>query len=368
LKFTPEGKTVSVDVRVLDLRQGVCSVRFSVKDEGIGIPLSKQKLILEAFSQADTSVTRKFGGTGLGLAISNRLISRMGGQLTIESTPEQGSEFSFAIDLPLGRELHDERRTLPQVVVGVVKGEGAATATERLMVEYLEALGCRVEKVDLSSAKGHDIVFVVYGSVEERLISELAADETITLVVVAEPVERSRAESLSPRPAKLVYAPVYGSKLFDAMAELLFGDAEALEQEARVENTHDEEQAMARALVAEDNAVNQKLILYMLEQAGVAADVAGDGQEAVDLFSSGRYDIVFMDASMPILDGVQATRRILTIEREQEREHTPIVALTAHAIKGDRERFLEAGMDDYLPKPISLESLQSVLARNLASS
>jgi CheY-like chemotaxis protein len=180
-------------------------------------------------------------------------------------------------------------------------------------------------------------------------------------VVVAEPAQRAEADALPV--ARVLYTPLHGSRLWDALLALTSAAAPAAQPASQPASPPPT--VRGRALVAEDNAVNQKLITYMLRAAGIQADVAPDGEQAVALFARGGYDIVFMDATMPLVDGLEATRRIRALEREQGRWHTPIVALTAHAVKGDRERFLAAGMDDYLPKPIDVDELNRLLDRRL---
>ena len=357
LKFTPGGRSVSVDVRRLGAGARRCRIRFSVADEGIGIPADRQRLILEAFTQADTSVARRFGGTGLGLAISTNLVSRMGGQLELESEEGKGSTFRFVLDLPI--ESSAPPRSLPTVGVALVTGR--SSRLEELLEDYLVALRCRVLKAESAERipSGADLVVLASaGEVQEAVASYSRCGLPVLLVTEA-------GESAVPTPpaVRVIEAPVHGSKLYDAVAEIAFGEtARRIVARAAAPS---EARARGRALVAEDNPVNQKLVGYMLREAGLEVDVAGDGAEAVRLFDGGRYDVVFMDASMPVLDGIEATRMILELEGRTGRPHTPIVALTAHAIKGDRERFLQAGMDDYLSKPIDTDALARVLRQLL---
>jgi CheY-like chemotaxis protein len=366
LKFTERGKTVTVDIRLLVLEPNRCRISFSVEDQGIGIAPEKQKVILEAFTQADTSVSRKFGGTGLGLAINNRLIGQMGGVLHLESEEGRGSRFSFELEFTLGPQA--DPRTAPEtrVLVGLVGQR--SQELEQLVAQYLEALDYRVlwlggepPRKDMSSV---NVVIVVYrggGAETVHAYSRLGHP----VVLVAEERDRAPVEELAASTGvSPLFAPVYGSKLHDALAAVR---TEEPSEKKPAETRKVRRAARGHALVAEDNAVNQKLILYMLRDVGLSADVVSDGAQAVERFRAGAYDIVFMDASMPVLDGIAATREILELEKLESREHVPIVALTAHAIKGDRERFLKAGMDDYLPKPIDLDTLQVVLERQLGS-
>ncbi len=357
LKFTPEGRLVSVEVRATGSSGGRCRILFSVTDEGIGIPKDRQRTILEAFAQGDSSVSRKFGGTGLGLTISHRLITQLGGTLELESDEGKGTRFSFEIELPIADAGRSERGRKLRVALA----HGGPPPLERLIREYLEGLGCETAPVGDPAAVPHgcDAIVMVHTGGDRESARAFAATG-IPVVVVAEPAQRAEADALPV--ARVLYTPLHGSRLNEALL--------AARGSARVEAPREIglaalPQARGRALVAEDNAVNQKLIGYMLRAAGVEADMAADGEQAVSMFASGSYDIVFMDASMPLVDGMEATRRIRLLEREQGRWHTPIVALTAHAVKGDRERFLAAGMDDYLPKPIDVDALARLLERRL---
>jgi two-component system, sensor histidine kinase and response regulator len=362
LKFTPEGRLVSVEVRPSPTGAsppGRCRIVFSVSDEGIGIAKDKQRTILEAFAQADSSVSRKFGGTGLGLTISHRLITQMGGVLDLESDEGKGSRFRFELELPIAEAATGGEASRPRVALV----HGGPAALEHLVREYLEGLRCDTTGVSTPAevASGSDAIVMVHSGGDRESARAFSA-AGIPVLLIAEPAQRAEVEPLGV--SRVLYTPLHGSRLSDALAAVRA--ARGGERPAAVDaGLSALPQARGRALVAEDNAVNQKLITYMLRAAGLEADVAADGEQAVAMFASGSYDIVFMDASMPVADGLEATRRIRALEREQGRWRTPIVALTAHAVKGDRERFLASGMDDYLPKPIDVEALTRLLARRL---
>ena len=184
--------------------------------------------------------------------------------------------------------------------------------------------------------------------------------DTLPAIVVCNE-NRKKAALLANYPIKLISYPFHGPEIYNMAMEIVHGQKTEEQKEA----TEPEKIFEARALVAEDNSVNQKLIDMMLKELGINADIAGNGQEAMQKTSQNSYDIIFMDISMPVLDGVQATRQIVEYEKANKKPHTPIVALTAHALKGDRQTFLAAGMDDYLAKPIDMASLKSVLAKYL---
>ncbi len=187
----------------------------------------------------------------------------------------------------------------------------------------------------------------------------------VPLIVVAPGAAREALEPVLRASARAIYAPLYDSKLRAALVELF----QEGRQPARRPKTAEPlgPRLAARVLLAEDNQINQKLLRIKLEEFGLAVDTAADGAEAVEMFERGRYDLVLMDVSMPVLDGVEATQRMLEIEGRRSWGHTPIVALTAHALRGDREKLLQAGMDDYLPKPIDFRSLYQLLRRYVAA-
>jgi CheY-like chemotaxis protein len=238
IKFTPKGGEV---VLKIGYKKGKLNV--SVKDSGIGIPKDKQKDIFNAFSQAESSTTRKYGGTGLGLSISSKLVSMLGGELKLKSREGEGSTFYFSMDVGIGQ----------------YKMQNSG------------------EKIDISKFK----------------------DKKILLV--------------------------------------------------------------------EDNKANQMFMSLILKKMGVSMDIANDGLEAVKAFEKNSYDLILMDENMPNLNGIEATKKILEIEKKRSLPHTPIIALTANALKGDREKFLSAGMDEYLTKPISKERLAQAFEKFLTS-
>lgn len=235
VKFTKEGKNIYITIFY---KKGYLFV--SVKDEGIGIPKEKQKEIFDAFAQADSSTTRKYGGTGLGLAISSKLVEMLGGKLKLKSKVGKGSEFYFAIPVEIGK----------------------------------------IDKID-----------------------------------------------------------------------------DFLEEEINFNNK--------KVLVVEDNKANQMFMKILLKKMGLDFDIANDGVEAVEKYKQNRYDAILMDENMPNMNGIEATKKIREYEKENNLPHTPIIALTANAIKGDREKFLRAGMDEYLTKPINKKDLIKILSKFL---
>jgi len=388
IKFTHEGE-VALSVQ-LETREGDdCILHFTVADTGIGVPLEKQKIIFDPFTQADPSTTRKYGGTGLGLTISARLVGMMGGKIWMESEEGKGSQFHFTTRmrshgdvLALGtiaspeilRSVKvlvvDDNRTNRRIIDRMLKGwkmnstsvGGGDEALEE--VSNAQSVGKPYELIltDMHMPKmdGFELVERI------RHRPELSAP-TIMMVTSAGhhgDAERCRALGIT----AYLLKPIRQSELRAAIARVLGAreqsgaipmvTSDSL-QEAR------DPQVVFRVLVAEDNAVNQRLAVRMLEKRGHLVTVAGNGREALDALAIDRFDLVFMDVQMPEMDGLEATSTL----REKEKatgHHQIVIAVTAHAMKGDRERCLANGMDNYLSKPIQPQELDEVLEEYLA--
>jgi len=371
VKFTNRGE-VAVRVELVERDDRGARLRFAVSDTGIGIEKGKLGKLFESFSQADTSITRRYGGTGLGLAISRQLVQLMGGEITAESGPGRGSRFSFVVRLP-----ESERAVAaptPPLAEGLKVLAVDDTATNREIVEaYLRSAGLdstavasgaeALSVLHAAAAAGEPFdVAVLDGQMPAMDGFELAAAiqdapalRGVRLVMLASTGDhRARAREVGV--ATYLTKPVRREPLLEAVA-----GASRRQEPEPVAPAPPREPATARVLVAEDNAVNQLVIETMLTKRGLAVDIAADGAEALAMLAEREYAAVFMDCQMPNLDGYTATGRIR--EQEDVGERLPVIAMTAHAMKGDRERCLEAGMDDYLSKPLRPEALDEVLAR-----
>jgi len=364
LKFTEKGEVV-VEVRLLEEADDHVFLHFLVRDTGIGISRDRQEKIFEAFSQADESTTRKYGGTGLGLSISSRLASMMGGKIWVESEPGEGSTFQFTArfglqEAPLssGKEKLSDLKGMPVLVI-----DDNATNGE-ILREIL--LGWDMEP---TIASGKDALRVVTGAARSgkpfslvlldaqaskkggfEIASEIKKrpEWAAPIIMITSSVgirgdaEKSRKLGI----AAYLTKPIRHSDLLDAILTVLdiqrtgYGKGDLV-----TKHSVREKRARLRILLAEDNMVNQRLtVKYQVE-------VAGNGKEAVAAFERETFDLILMDVQMPEMDGFEATALI----REKEKKtggHIPIIAMTAHAMKGDRERCLDAGMDEYVSKPI----------------
>jgi two-component system sensor histidine kinase/response regulator len=371
LKFTREGH-VGVRVRRDDLDADRVTLRFEIADTGIGIAEGHRADLFRPFSQVDSSSTRRFGGTGLGLSVAQSLVTLMGGEMGVESQLGIGSTFWFTAVLAAGREgfrviLVPEGRQRPRVLVA----ERSAAAREQLH-QLLGVWGFEHELVaDAPRARSalqragtepFGLCLVDEALLEDPLLVGALRSTSPAVVRLAQ----VGGEGPTPFPtAPAIVRPVRPSALYDALVEVLGAGDERGETLSAVERgSPSVGSSDLRILLAEDNVVNQVVAVRALEREGYACDVATNGRQTVDAVCSGRYDVVLMDCQMPEIDGFQATREIRRWERETGAPRpVRIVALTANALAGDRERCLRAGMDDYLSKPVRPQLLRELLMR-----
>ena len=377
IKFTEHGEIV-LSVEAESLGDGNAQLRFSVADTGIGIPAEKQAVIFEAFSQADSSTTRRYGGTGLGLAISAQLVELMGGKMSVESQPGRGSTFKFAARFevqqpgfakpPAGwRTLTDlpvlivddnatNRRILEEVFtnwrmcpVAVAGGESALAALEK-SVDAGQPFGVVLLDGHMPGMDGF--------TVAERISRDrrYADIKLVMLTSAGQPEDVARCKKLGI--SAYLTKPIKQSELFDVIITAIGQHAVEKIRAPR----HRSAQRKLRVLLAEDNPVNQLLATRIFEKLGHHLTVVSNGREALSAVRAGEFDLVAMDVQMPEMDGLDATSAIRVWEKT-EGGHIPIMAMTAHAMKGDRERCLAAGMDGYVSKPIRIEELEQMIGQ-----
>ena len=389
IKFTGKGE-VGLKVQVEASHERDRTLRFTVADSGIGIPEEKLQVIFDPFSQADSSTTRKYGGTGLGLTISSRLVGMMGGKIWVESELGRGSQFHFTVRVGIA--------DTKVIEVGAIAPPEILRAVKVLVVDdnrtnrrILEGMLGRWE-MKSSSAEGGEEALAKLSEAQEagapfalilmdmhmpkmdgfeliQRIRQSPGASAATIMMLTSAGHRGDAERCKELGiAAYLMKPIRQSELREAIARVL----EAREQKCAIAlitrySLHDarEPSASLRILLAEDNAVNQRLASRLLEKRGHSVVVAGDGREALEALEKESFDLVFMDVQMPVMDGLEATAAI----RKKEGAsgiHLPVVALTAHAMKGDREKCLAGGMDGYLAKPIRPQELDEILKTYLA--
>jgi PAS domain S-box-containing protein len=383
VKFTETGEVV-VRAQSVEESETHVLVRFEVTDTGIGIPLEAQGRLFQAFMQADASTTRKYGGTGLGLAICRRLTEMLGGTIGVHSTPGQGSTFWFTVRLAI--------KSPPQAALPAAEYDFRGlrvlgvddNATNRTLLHVqLSAWGMQVDCVPdgpralvrLRAARHDGLPYVLVvldmrmpgmdGLELARLIKSDPDLAPVRLLMLSSWGQRGDgAAARDARIAAYLSKPVRQSQLYDAIVTVMRAAAQPTPpmRVTRHSIAKAQPEGKTRVLIAEDNMANQKVAVRMLEKLGCRVDTVANGQEAVDALAHIAYTLVFMDCQMPELDGYEATAAIRAREA-QSGTHVPIIAMTANALAGDCERCLQAGMDDYMSKPIKREVLGEILAK-----
>ena len=364
IKFTSAHGEVDVIIEKRSENEKETTIYFAVKDTGIGITEEQKAKIFEAFSQADAGTSRKYGGTGLGLAISSKLVERMGGMLDIESEPGKGSTFFFTLTLPKGA---DQEKTTPDMSglkTAIVLPEKTKTRmSDYNLQKYVEYCGAEFmflnydDIFENANTQLPDLLFIDHLFVRRARELDMFLDLNVPVVLLTTGEMKKSAEAVTDQVSKIIYKPVNFTKTVKAL--------ESVKEGALIKKKVPEEEKETfknlRILVAEDNPINQKLIRTTLEQFGADVTMASNGKEAFELRKQNDYELIFMDIQMPVMNGMEATKEILHYEQVNHLGHIPIVALTANALAGDREKYIEAGMDNYLPKPINLSDLKALI-------
>jgi len=368
IKFTDAGD-ISIVVSQLDHTPHSVLLKFDVTDNGIGITLEQQGRIFEAFEQGDASTTKQFGGTGLGLAISKKLVALMGGEICVTSTPGDGSCFSFTATFRLQEDAADtvpSASSLEGISVLVVDDN---SVNRQLLSGFLSRWSMTVQLASNADAALEALTRMKSANTLPRLlltdvhmpgrdgwqlVEQIRQDNAYNRVqIMVMPSAGIRGDADRCRSLHVegyLTKPVIMEELHDALAAIV-GGYELPGTELVTRHSVREEQSRHSILVVDDVEINRELLRITLEKQGHRITMAQDGLEAVEQYSNGCFDLIFMDMQMPELDGYGAVARIRTIEKERKSKHTPIVAMTAYAMQGDREKCLNADMDAYLSKP-----------------
>ena len=357
IKFTPENKKVTFDVKLLNLNENTANVRFSVKDEGIGISPENQKNIFEPFSQADGTISRKYGGTGLGLAISLNIIKMLGSEIKLVSKENEGSLFYFDLDLVV--------QDISTIDVNKLKYDFAVcniiSDPENIrnhLINTVKYFG-RIHQgdEDIESCEKMDLIFCFGDPEFYEKLSRRKNKFKCPVVYVGNMDKINNNNKMKSLMDYFLDVPIYGSKVFNIIAESKLIEKDAQKAENKIET---KESFSGKILVAEDNPNNQLLIKIVLQKLGLDVTIVENGQLAVEKYQNENFDLIFLDINMPVMDGLTALKLIREYEKEIQR-YTPIIALTANTINGDREKYIDEGMDNYLSKPFERNQLINIL-------
>ncbi|MBS7563947.1 response regulator [Mucilaginibacter sp. Bleaf8] len=373
IKFTNHGEVIVKVRRAAILNNGQVELRFEVHDTGIGIPDDKLERLFKAFSQVDSSTTRKYGGTGLGLVISEKLVRLMGGLITVSSTPGKGSVFSFTTAVSIGAVIaqpyveYDMSSQAGKRIL-VVDDNHTNQNILRIQLQNWELVPVTVssgrEALDLLERDSQFDLIITDGHMPEMDGTELgrhirASYPNIPVILLSSVGDERKAENLN----LFTYVLTKPIKQY-ALSKYILNSLQSQQKSGNTPKIISKipanfaEQHPFKILVAEDNKINQKVILHMLAKLGYQADLAADGLQAIEQLKTAYYDLVLMDIQMPHIDGLEATRIIRTTHKQQPL----IIALTANALSGDREECIQAGANDYLPKPVKPDDLLGKLS------
>ncbi|MGZ0163751.1 MAG: response regulator [Planctomycetales bacterium] len=395
IKFTDEGEVV-VRVSPKSVDNDRCELEFAISDTGIGIPKDKQDRMFSAFEQADASTTREYGGTGLGLAISKQLVELMGGEIVIESEVGVGTTFRFTAQLGVQRNAPPAREESLELFQGLPVLIVDDNETNRLILKEIvigwgmqptvvDSVDGAIQAMERAQNSGKPVKLVLTDMYMPKrdgmqLIEWMRSRQEFAgikvLILSSGPTPEHRAQAKELNVASYLTKPVRQSSLYDAIASSM-ADLIPKEEFAPTDSSRPPESGQAvtapnakdseapaglKVLLTEDNPVNQLTATTMLKKLGHEVDVANNGLEALEKLAKNEYDLVFMDVQMPEMDGMAATARIRDDEKTSGK-HVPIIAMTAHAMQGDREKCLDGGMDEYVSKPIRRKDLKAVIER-----
>ncbi len=391
VKFTHTGEVLIRAERIKEADDWI-QIRFAVKDTGIGIPADKMDQLFKSFSQVDGSTTRKYGGTGLGLTISKKLTHMMQGEIGVESEEGGGSEFWFTARFEKQTTLPDRPVSSP----GTIKGKHIlivdGNKTNRFVIrEQLKLWGCiyheaqdGFQAIEIMNQAVHDKMPIELALIDMQMpgmdgkqlgksiknTPDIASTHLIMLSSIGERGDAKVLEQIGfdaylSKPVKMTQLHDCLIKVANQSGELKKASPDAIITQYRLA---EDEHRNIRILLAEDNHINQKVASRMLTKIGYRVDAVDNGKDAIEALKTTDYKLVFMDCQMPVLDGYEATKQIRSPASGVENSHVPIIAMTANAMKGDRDKCIEAGMDDYMPKPVKIKELSKIINKWLTKS
>jgi signal transduction histidine kinase/CheY-like chemotaxis protein len=373
VKFTDKKGSINVIIENVSKESGESvSVKFTVKDNGVGISEDQKEKVFEAFTQADSSTSRKYGGTGLGLTISSALVKILGGFLSLESTLGEGTEFSFTIDMP-SKEIK-RLNVLKALNVAIYSPDDVYSKDSD---KYLENYLSSYERLSLvhfknfeecinATVSNFDVLYIHCDKVNRAELNKIVQHykSHSNVIFITKLNKRSDVQELKENFSHVIYEPITFSKVEKSFSYISYKKNTKTLTASKKLKTEYKNFSNLHSLVVEDNPINQKMIQHTLKNMGISSDCANNGQEGVSMYmKNNKYDVIFMDIQMPIMNGIEATHEILKYEKSHHLSHTPIIAVTANALKGDREKFMEEGMDEYVSKPINLDRFIEALEK-----
>ena len=380
IKFTDKGE-IFVEVNLLENLQDGYKLEFKIKDSGIGMSKEGLEKLFKPFSQADSSSTRKYGGTGLGLAISKSIVEMMGVTIRAQSVEGSGTTFIFTVELGKSDYESAEQKTIDY---SCLKGKrilvvGDNSMNRNIAKLYLQEVGCMVDEAEnandaiskLVKSEGcrYNLALIDFnmpnmnGLDLASAINALPSTKNLSLILTSLDLKGEAKKAKDNGVDGYLSKPYNKRELLDCVVMVLDGDTKGVDSLVTSYTVKEDIfNSELKILLVEDNDINAKFIQKILKNKELSCDTAKDGKEALDAYEAREYDLIFMDCQMPVMDGYDATRTIREIENKK---HIPIIAMTANAMKGDKEKCIEAGMDDYLSKPVKVEDLDKVLTKYL---
>jgi signal transduction histidine kinase/CheY-like chemotaxis protein len=362
IKFTSKNGEVNVRIEKFSENANEVEVQFEISDTGIGITKEQKKNIFKAFSQADISTSRKYGGTGLGLAISGKFVELMGGKLNIWSVKDEGSSFYFTLKLIKSKKSSKRKIVdMSSYSIGILNPHiDEEYYPNKNLEAYITYSGAKIKYyTDESllalkeSSELPDILFIDHKFRYRGNEIEKFLDFDTKIVLISTVDQKRNLKRYKSLIDKILYKPINFTKILKILSNQ--EDISDIKKNITFKNIH--------ILVAEDNLINQKLVMNILHRLGIEVSIANNGKEAFELYVENKFDMIFMDIEMPVMGGMETTGNILNYERQNNKTHTPIIALTANALTGDKEKYIGAGMDSYLAKPIQIEDLNILLEK-----
>ena len=370
VKFTDKKGMIDVIIEQKSFSLDKLDIQFTVKDTGVGISKEQENKVFEAFTQADSTTSRKYGGTGLGLTISAGLVNSLGGALEVDSILGEGSEFYFTLRMPM-KKIQRMNKVKAIKIAIYAPVEVQSKDSDHYLEDYLRSFE-HLSMIRFNSINEcinaplsmFDALYIHYDKINKIELEKIVAYHGThsNIILVTKLNRRQLLQGFSANFAQVLYEPITFSKVEKSFNYLVEHKNKGVSKIVRGLKSL-EVFSDIHALVVEDNPINQKMIKHTLKNIGITTECADNGKIGLELYMKNheKYDVIFMDIQMPVMNGIEATKEILAYEEDKVLNHTPIIAVTANALKGDREHFMSEGLDEYVSKPINLEKFIQVL-------